>query len=124
MPKKRRRKRHYNHPLPSQNSHPPVQRELLATDSSSKAKAVFDEEICIEAKVTINPHVSVGQIEIECLDSSVEPSTENINSSEEECTVIVSQLIRVKIPVHFSAEVDAEKNEVGCKKRNGRCDCC
>ncbi|MCZ8536483.1 hypothetical protein M9R32_04720 [Paenisporosarcina quisquiliarum] len=123
MPKKRP-KRHYKHPLPPLTSNPPVPQELLATDSSSKAKAVFDEEICIEAKVTINPHVSVGQIDIECLDSSVEPSSENINSSEEECTVIVSQLIRIRIPVHFSAEVDAEKNEVGCKKRNKQCDCC
>ncbi|AOV06553.1 hypothetical protein [Sporosarcina ureilytica] len=83
------------------------------THDKNTACAFLDEEICIEAKVTVNPDVSVGEIEVKCLESTIDPSSKHKNASDE-CTMIVSQLIRVKIPVHFKANVKAEKHGVSC----------
>lgn len=75
--------------------------------------AFLDEEISIEAKVKINPNVSIGNVKVECLESSVDPHSKH-NHSSEECTVYVNQLVRIKIPVHFSAKVKAEDCGVIC----------
>lgn len=75
--------------------------------------AFLDEEICIEAKVKMNPDVSIGKVKIECLESEIEPCSEQ-NHSSEECTVHVIQLVRIKIPVHFKAKVKVEESGVYC----------
>ena len=74
----------------------------------------LNQEICIEAKVTVNPDVSVGKVKIECVESEIEPCSKS-KSDCEECTIIVSQLIRVQIPITFSATADAVPIATSCK---------
>lgn len=76
----------------------------------------LDEEICIEAKVTIHPDVTVGKVEIQCLDSSIEEKegSKIQKKSSDECTIMVSQLIRVKIPISFHVNAGAEVKGVSC----------
>jgi hypothetical protein len=98
------KKRSKYHEYPSKDTH---------DHDKNNACAFLDEEICIEAKVTVNPDVSVGEIDVKCIESTIEPSSKSKNASDE-CTMIVSQLIRVKIPVHFEAKIKAEKHGVSC----------
>ena len=97
-------KHHKHHKHPSKDTH---------VHDKNIAFAFLDEEICIEAKVTINPDVSVGEIDVKCMESKIEPCLKAKNASDE-CTMIVSPLIRVKIPVHFKAKIKAEKHGVSC----------
>ncbi|MGG0790413.1 hypothetical protein ABE132_17190 [Peribacillus simplex] len=83
-------------------------------DNKNNCTSFLDEEICIEAKVTVKPEVSIGKVKIECLESCIEPHSNFTNKSSEECSIIVSQLIRVKIPIRFSAKAEAEKKGVNC----------
>jgi hypothetical protein len=93
---------------PKPMKHPP--HSVHEKDCSS---AFLDEEICVEAKVKINPDVSIGDVKIECLESTIEPKSKRKGASEE-CTLYVNQLIRIKIPVHFSAKVEAKEHGVIC----------
>ncbi len=110
----------YNHHLK------PHQPDHSSNESAiHQATAFLNKELCVEAKVTVNPDVSIGPVMVECYEAEVEPISITKNKSDE-CTVIVSQLIRVRIPLQFSAKVDAEKNKVGCKKLSNKpcgCDC-
>ena len=112
MPKKPKKncKPHKHHKSPTHPHYPGIPKKL----DENRDYAFLDEEICIEAKVTVNPNVSIGEVTLECLESTIEPYSK-YNKSHKECTVFVTQLIRVKIPVRFSATVEAEKNGVGCK---------
>lgn len=83
-------------------------------DDKNNCTSFLDEEICIEAKVTVHPEVSIGKVKIECLESCIEPHSKYKKKSSEECSIVVSQLIRVKIPIKFSAKAEAEKNGVIC----------
>lgn len=83
-------------------------------EETNNCTSFLDQEICVEAKVTVNPSVSIGKAKIECIDSSIEPCSTS-NHSSEECTIYVNQLIRVKIPMRFSAKAEAEKKGVSCK---------
>ena len=110
----------YNHHLM------PHQPDDSSNESANhQATAFLNKELFVEAKVTVNPDVSIGPVMVECYEAEIEPISTTKNKSDE-CTVIVSQLIRVKIPLQFSAKVDAEKNKVGCKKQSNKpcgCDC-
>ena len=110
----------YNHqPMPHQHDHSSNESFI------HQANAFLNKELCVEAKVTVTPDVSIGPVMVECYEAEVEPISMNKNKTEE-CTVIVSQLIRVRIPLQFSAKVEAEKNMVGCKKHSDKpcgCDC-
>lgn len=108
MPKEYSKLNHLN-PNPHKHSNPSDE-----YDNKNDCTSFLDKELCIEAKVTINPEVSIGNVTIDCLDATIEPCSQSINASEE-CTLIVSQLIRVKIPIRFSAKADAEKYGVSCK---------
>ncbi|MDF2534706.1 MAG: hypothetical protein K0R18_863 [Bacillales bacterium] len=77
--------------------------------------STLNEEISIEAKVTVIPEVSIGNVKIECLESTIDRFPDFKKCSSEECTVFVNQLIRVKIPIQFSAKTNAEKIGVICK---------
>lgn len=104
----------------------PHQPDHSSNESSiHQANAFLNKELCVEAKVTVTPDVSIGPVMVECYEAEVEPISNNKNKTDD-CTVIVSQLIRVRIPLQFSAKVDAEKNKVGCKKLSNKpcsCDC-
>lgn len=117
MPKKppkhhKHKHKHSKHPKPPPHHH---------HDHKSSASAYLDEEICIEAKVTVNPDVSIGEIKVECLDAKIEPYSKS-KHAHDECTLIVSQLVRVKIPVRFSAKATTKKSGVSCKQQK-RHDC-
>lgn len=114
-------KRPFKHPKPpkppkhGKRSVPPKnQKTADKCEEPNNCTSFLDQEICVEAKVTVNPSVSIGKAKIECVDSSIE-SCSKLNHSSEECTVYVNQLIRVKIPIRFSAKAEAEKNGVSCK---------
>lgn len=95
-------------PKPDEHPKPP-------DENNNNLTSFLDKEICVEAKVTVNPEVSIGKVTIECLDSTIEQDSKFNKASSEECTVFVNQLIRVKIPIRFSAKADAEKKGVICK---------
>lgn len=82
-------------------------------DEKDCSCAFLDEEICVEAKVKINPNVSIGDVKIECLEATIEPKSKRKGASEE-CSLYVNQLIRIKIPVHFSAKVETKEHGVIC----------
>lgn len=90
-----------------------IHHRAFYTDEKDTVTGYLDEEICIEAKLTVNPEVSIGQIDVECLESTIEP-TSTVASASDECTMVVSQLVRVKIPVHFKAIVETDENNIGC----------
>jgi len=95
--------------------HPDHENHTVHNDKDTSC-AYLDEEICIEAKVKVNPEVLIGHVTVESLESHIEPHAKLKNCHDEcECTVIVSQLIRVKIPIHFSAKAEAKKSGVSCK---------
>lgn len=71
----------------------------------------IDEAFCIEATVTVKPEVSVGGPTIECLEAEILPSSDQPSTSEE-CTMLISQIVRITIPVRFSAQANAEASEV------------
>jgi hypothetical protein len=98
-------------PKHSKPTSPPKQ----PNEHNKDCSATLNEEICIEAKVTVNPEVSIGNVRIECLDSTIDRFPSCNKCSSEKCTVFVNQLIRVKIPIQFSAKADAEKLGVICR---------
>ena len=71
----------------------------------------IDEAFCIEARVTVKPEVSVGGPTIECLEAEILPASHQPSTSEE-CTMLISQIVRVTIPVRFSARAEGEAGEV------------
>ena len=83
------------------------------TELKSQNISFLNQEICIEAKVTVNPDVSVGKVKIECVESEIEPCSKS-KSDCEECTIMVRQLIRVQIPITFSATADAVPIATSC----------
>lgn len=87
-------------------------------------EVVVEEDICVEAKISIKPDLHVGKIKIECLDTSIEKVGKQKSSLREECVAFVNQIIRVKIPLKFSTCVDAHKTGVICKNCEIEdCDC-
>lgn len=71
----------------------------------------IDEAFCIEARVTVKPEVSVGGPTIECLEAEILPSSHQPSTSEE-CTMLISQIVRITIPVRFSAQANGEASDV------------
>jgi hypothetical protein len=101
------------HPKPDEHSKPPTPPKS-SNEKNPNPTSFIDKEVCVEAKVTVNPEVSIGKVTIECLDSTIEHDSKFNKASSEECTIYVNQLIRVKIPIRFSAKADAEKKGVIC----------
>ncbi|MDQ1147907.1 hypothetical protein QE429_004734 [Bacillus sp. SORGH_AS 510] len=100
---------------PGKHSPKPEKKRKTEHDKNNSCAAFIDEEISIEAKVKVCPDVSIGKVTIKCLESSIEPCSKHKDSSSEECTLYVNQLIRVKIPVRFSAKVKAEERGISCE---------
>lgn len=118
MSKKHPKHHKHKHRKPKHRKHPPHHPHNHHEKDS--ACTYIDEEICIEAKVTVNPDVSVDEIQVECLEADIERDGKR-KHGDDKCTMIVSQLVRIKIPVRFSARANAEKN-VSCN-RNNSSDC-
>lgn len=87
--------------------------------ANGECDAILDQEICVEAKVTVSPKVEIGRVKIECVESRIERSPRiKKMGSQEECTLFVNQTIRVKVPIKFIAKVDAHKTGVICNVCN------
>lgn len=98
----RKRKRTYYSPLVPPSEH-----------CGPENTAILDEEILIEATVNVSPEVTIGKVEIESLDCSwdfYEPTC----SCSDECSYLISQLVRVKIPVRFGAKAEVDSCGVNC----------
>ena len=102
------------YPEPSEHSKP-SSLPKHPNEHNNFCSSTLNEEISIEAKVTVIPEVSIGNVKIECLESTIDRFPDFKKCSSEECTVFVNQLIRVKIPIQFSAKTNAEKIGVICR---------
>lgn len=79
--------------------------------------------VCVEAKVTIDPHVDVGPIRYYCRDRSCDEEDDGRCQSkpEERCSFVVRKFICVEIPLTFSAATHVDPLGIVCDIED---DCC
>lgn len=77
-----------------------------------ECKGMVHQSVCVQAGVTIRPHVEVGRIRCRCLGGP------HIGACSgellENCTFTVSQRICVELPLEFSAIAVAEPSGITC----------
>ena len=76
--------------------------------------AVVHETVCVQAQVTITPHVEVGTITSTCVDGPIIGVCPGTPSPSGVCTFTVSQPICVQIPLTFSATAAAVPTGIVC----------
>lgn len=74
--------------------------------------SVSQESLCVEAEVEVDPKAEVvGKIRSFCIGSpTLEPCPDHMPSD----TVVVSQLICVKVPLSFSAKASVQSTGITC----------
>lgn len=78
----------------------------------AECPANVHETVCVQAEVTITPHVEIGDIESFCIDGPrIGPCP---GTATPTCTFTVSQSICVQIPLTFSATAVAVPNGIVC----------
>lgn len=87
---------------------------LLATDLADPCPATVHETVCIQARVTITPAVTVGTVSTRCVGSPVIGACTGTPSPTNTCTFTVSQSICVQVPLTFSADATAAPTGIVC----------
>jgi hypothetical protein len=76
--------------------------------------ATVHETVCVQARVTIVPIVTVGEIQSFCVGGPVIGACPGTPSPTNTCTFSVSQNICVVVPLFFSAGATAEPTGIVC----------
>lgn len=66
----------------------------------------------VNIPVQLNPNVTIGDIEIECCDEPIVNCCNN--DSQQACDVIVTQKVRIKIPICYEIDACAGKSFINC----------
>lgn len=93
--------------------------------TENSCEVMVEEDVCVEAKITVKPTLDVGKIKIECIETNVEKIGKMKGKCQDECTAFINQVIRVKIPLKFTTCVDAHKTGIICNPciTKDDCDC-
>lgn len=87
--------------------------------------ATVHETVCVQADVTINPHVAVGEIHSACVGAPIIGSCPGTPSPTNSCVITVSQNICVDVPLTFSAAATAVPVGIVCgTPGTGLCSVC
>ncbi|MBP3320325.1 MAG: hypothetical protein J6K87_01600 [Clostridia bacterium] len=88
--------------------------------------AVGFQDVMIGVPVEIKPFATVGKIHTECISEPV--ISKNLCLCEEKscdtCKFIITQKIRVEIPVTFGAKTEVSKAIIDCKYNGCTCEEC
>ena len=87
---------------------------LKQADQTALCPANVHETVCIQADVTISPHVDVGEVKSFCVDGPIIGACSGTPSPTNTCTFAVSQKICVEVPLTFYASAVAEPKGIIC----------
>lgn len=92
--------------------------------SQGVCKNVVHEDVCLSAKVVIDPIVDIGPISTHCLSKPEIIPCECKCDSKGTCSFVVRQRICVEVPIAFGADTTADPLGVECEGANpGPCKC-
>lgn len=80
----------------------------------AQCPALVHDTVCVQAEVTIDPSVAVGDIESFCVGGAVIGACPGETAPSDSCTFTVSQNICVQIPLTFSADAHAVPTGIVC----------
>lgn len=90
-------------------------------NSKGVCKNVVHEDVCISAKVDIDPIVDIGPIRTHCLSREIIPCD---GKCGDKCSFIVRQHICVEVPMMFGAATVADPIGMSCSGgEDGPCGC-
>lgn len=86
-----------------------MNKSVLPCDCCTK---VINQEALVQTPLEICADVKLGDVETKCC----ELPEIVVNQTCSGCRLLVKQVLTVKIPLHYSADVMAQQSVVECKK--------
>ncbi|MDF2534705.1 MAG: hypothetical protein K0R18_862 [Bacillales bacterium] len=80
----------------------------------TECPALVHENVCVQAEITITPHVMVGEVKSFCSGNPIIGKCPGMTSPTGKCTFNVSQNICVQVPIKFSATAEAIPAGIVC----------
>lgn len=80
---------------------------------TSSCTAFLNENICIDALVTVTPEVTVGPIQLDCSEATINPILPS-HKAKHDCTMLVTQCVRISIPLRFKADAHIDDTNIQC----------
>jgi hypothetical protein len=91
-----------------------IDNQFAVQAAPTECPAIVHETVCVAAEVTIDPVITVGEIESFCVGGPIIGACPGTPSPTDSCTFVVSQNICVQVPLVFSATATAEPTGIVC----------